>query len=194
MIQTPEITIPEKHPDVIAFRAEQARRQEFMNSLGAKQTELAGAQQRYAERMQSLRRSRLESEADELLSGASSVRLSPEDLKDIERLEHEIEVIELALQKQKSTLDLCQGRFNTAVSEANTSTYVRIEKRYYRAIQEAAEAGEEEFRFFEALQQAGVTPMFRPMRLNQIGIVSDTQSAAAFHAREVREFCPQAAA
>ena len=194
MIENVVIKIPEKHPDVIAFRAEQAKRQELMNNLGSKNTELAAAQQRYIERKQSLQRSRMQEEAEQLLAGVNA-RPIGEDVMVIERLQHDVEVIALALETQKPTLDVLQGRFDCAVCEANSLIYVRIERRIYRAVQEAAEAGEEEFRFFRALEDAGVhAPSLRPMRLNQIGLASDSQSRAAFHACEVREHCAEAAA
>ncbi len=70
----------------------------------------------------------------------------------IEKLEHEIAVLDLAISRQAQTVDKLRGRFTLQVCEANRARYVEIEKRIAKAVQELAAANEEEVRFIEELR------------------------------------------
>ena len=118
-----------------------------------------------------------------------------EDLKDIEVIEHRISVLDIAIYKQRIEVDKARGRFSLKVCEANRVRYVEIERRIAKAVQELASANESEMLFFRELQDAGCHSIpFRSMRVNAIGLPSDDQSLATFHARELREYCPEACA
>src|ERR1044072_4591141 len=89
--------------------------------------------------------------------------------------------------------DLVRSRFSVYLCEINHARYVQIERRIAKAVQELAQANEEEARFFEELRDAGASSIsFRSMRISQVGIASDHQSVAAFHRREVEAHCPEA--
>ena len=188
------IKVDEKDLEVRTLRAEESKLQTLLSDRAAEETKLARTTQIYLSR-KSNERARLEAEADELLRG-TAMKANPDDhLKDIEVIEHRISVLDIAIDKQRMELDKVRGRFSLKVCEANRARYIEIEKRIAKAVQELASANESEVLFFRELQDAGCNSIpFRPMRVGVIGLQSDDQSVAAFHARELREYCPEACA
>ncbi len=181
--------VDEKDPTVKALRAAEQRLNEVVAALPSKQKALDETTQRF---MAIRKSSSLELEADALLANAQSEpAIKPEDL---ERLQHEIDVLNVAIKRQRSVVEGLGGQVSVKRCEINHDRYVDIEKRIARAVQELAAANEEELDFFEELRAAGCSNItFRPMRIAAIGVASDPQSRASFHRREVEEFLPEAA-
>jgi hypothetical protein len=190
------IKIDEKDPCVIALRTGEGKLKELTAERATKESELSTATQKYMSARKSIQHSKLEAEADELLGGQ---RLEQTETLvqsiDLERLQHQIDVLSVAIDRQQQTVDMLRGKFSLAVCNANRSRYVEIERRIARAVRELAEANEDEARFIEELRDAGCSNVsFRPMRINEIGLASDSQSRANCHRRELQEFLPEAAA
>jgi hypothetical protein len=186
------ITINEQEPCVIALRHAESKLRELATSRAAKEEKLSIATQSYMRVAQSRSRAKLDAEADELLRGQLISDKTAVQPADLERLDHEIAVLDVAMDRQKEIVDMARGKFSQAVCHANRARYVEIEKRIARAVQELALANQAEVDFIDELRDAGATPIFRPMRVNQIGIASDPQSLAAFHRKEVEQFLPEA--
>jgi len=189
------IKTDDKHPDVIALRTEEEKSQALQGDRAKEEEKLGQLTQLYMSRKQSNKQALLEAEADRLLGGTGTLPSADNDLKDIEAIEHKIAVLDIAISKQKAEVDKVRSRFSVHLCQINRAQYVEIERRIAKAVQELAAANEEEIRFFQALLDAGCSSIsFRPMRINAIGIMADDQSVARFHEREVKEFCPEAAA
>jgi hypothetical protein len=110
----------------------------------------------------------------------------------VQQLEHDIEVLTVAVEKQKAIADVSQGAYSVALCDVNRKQYLEIEKRLMKAVNEMAEANEAEVEFFQKLIVAGCHSIsFRPMRNVPFGIASDPQGAASFHRREVEQFLPE---
>ena len=185
--------INERDPVLLALKAGEQKLDDVLQRLAVKQKELATATEKYLSRPKSLGRSKLESEADELLNGGQSKPSVNAD--DIEALQHDIEVAELAVEQQRQIVDGLRGQFSVKVCAANRDQYVEIEKRISRAVVELAAANEAEVLFINELRDAGCsTIIFRPMRVDQVGLISDPNSRASHHRRELEEFCPEAVA
>jgi hypothetical protein len=186
------IKIDEKNLRVVAKSEGERKLNDLRAQRGVKERELSEATSRYmAVRME--QRSTIEIEAAALISGESvKAGVTAEDLEKIER---EIQVFDAAIRQQTKLVDKLSGEFTVAISEANRQQYVAIEKRIAAAVAELAEANEAEVIFFRELQDAGCTSIpFRPMRMTSVGIMSDMQSSAAFHRKEVAQYCPEALA
>jgi len=189
------IKVDEKDPEVRALRAEESKLQTLLSDRAAEESELSRTTQIYLSRRKSNERARLEAEADELLRGTAMKANPDDDLKDIELIEHRISVLDIAIDKQRMELDKARSRFSLKVCEANRARYVEIEKRIAKALAELGSANESEVLFSRELQDAGCNSIpFRPMCVGVIGLPSDDQSVAAFHMRELREYCPEACA
>jgi hypothetical protein len=185
------IKIDEKDPRVIALRKEEKRLHELATRHGEKKAELDKAMAKYIAARQ-MGQSKLAIEVDEVLRGED---IGPKISRgDIERLEHENAVLSAAIKKQQHAVDVARGQFSLALCESVKARYVEIERRIAKAVQELAAANEAELKFIQELWDSGCSSVpFRPMRVSAIGVASDPQSRAAFHRKEVQEFCPEAA-
>jgi len=184
------IKVDEKNVHVVALRAGEGKLRDLIAKRQAKVEELSEATIRYHDP----RRLQIEIEAEALLKG-ESIKVGAA-AKDLEILQREIQVLDAAVSQQSQLVDnALRGKYSTVVCADNRSRYVEIEKRIARAVQELAAANESEVIFFRELQDVGCDSIaFRPMRINSVGLLSDNQSRAAFHAREVQEYCPEAMA
>ena len=98
-----------------------------------------------------------------------------------------------AISQQSHLVDALRGKYSVAICNENRAAYVAIEKRIARAGCELA--NEAETLFFRKLQDAGCTSIhFQPIRVSAVGFLSDGQSIASFHAKEVATYCPEALA
>jgi chromosome segregation ATPase len=191
------ITIDEKHPYVVARREGETKLNELRMQLRKEQGERDSKLETYLAQKSAERsneRSKLNSEADQLLSGSASTdQVSAQDIED---LNHRIAVLERAIEKQLDTVSNLRTKYSAFIceSKAQRDRYVEIEKRIARAVCELAEANAAEVAFFDELTAAGVSPYFRPMRVGVIGLPSDPNSLATFHRKEVKQFCPEALA
>jgi len=188
------IKVDEKNVHVVALRAGEGKLRDLIAKRQAKVEELSEATIRYNDNRRSQQRSVIELEAEALLKGEPiKAGAAAEDL---DKLQREIEVLNAAVSQQSHLVeDALRGKYSTVVHADNRNRYVEIEKRIARAVQELAAANEAEVLFFRELQDAGCNSIaFRPMRVGVIGLKSDDQSVAAFHARELREYCPEACA
>jgi hypothetical protein len=187
------IKVDDKDPTTLALRAGEMTLQELSGDSAEKEKDLAAATQRYMARRNLGARSSLEVEAEARLGiKQAHPQITAEDL---ENIEHEISVLEIAIERQRQIVNGLRGRFSLKICAANRDRYVAIEKRIARAVVDLASANEAEILFFNELQDAGCsTIVFRPMRIDQVGLISDPNSRASHHRREVNEFCPEAAA
>jgi DNA repair exonuclease SbcCD ATPase subunit len=183
------ITINEKDGRVIAFREAEEKLTELQRQRKAKRQELEDERSRRAE-ARTYQAEQLNREADSLLAGDDASDNLPPDLQQIA---HEIDVLEVAIKKQAQVVDAASGKFSRAIQDLNHARYLEIEKRIARAVQELAEANQQEISFFSELRQAGCSSIaFRPMAVKTVGVLADTQSVASFHLAEVKEFIPEA--
>jgi len=131
-------------------------------------------------------------EADALLDG----RKLEDNSSMIEKLNHEIEVVDLAIEKQQQAVSELRGKFSRYVCDhpANKATYLAIEKRIAAALAELAAANQAEQQFFDKLYEVGCSSVsFRRMALlKEIGVPSDPNSRASLHKREMEQFVPEA--
>jgi hypothetical protein len=189
------ITIDEKHSCVVASREGETKLNELRLQLRKEQGELAGKLQKYlAQKSSHDERSSLDNEVDQLLAGSASAdQVSAQDIED---LNHRIAVLERAIERQLDTVRNLRTRYSVFVceSKAQRDKYIEIEKRISRACAELAEANAAEVRFFDELNAAGVTPRFRPMRVSVVGLLTNPNSIASFHRKEVETYCPEAQA
>jgi hypothetical protein len=188
------IKINETHPDVVAYRASLKDLANARAILAKKKEALNDATQKYMAQ-KAAPRSRLDFEADQVLSGMghSVDWISPEKLESISR---EVEVMERVVQRQQDTAHNLRSRYSAAVCQQKDQQdrYIAIERRIASACAELAAANEAEVRFFDELHAIGVSPHFRPMRVGVIGLPSDPNSVATFHRKEVKQYCPEALA
>lgn len=185
------IKVDEKDPIVLALKEAEQLFRSLANDRARKNDRLMLSTQKYMGHGKSSERSRLESEANNLLYGKKGEPVI--DPEDIEQQQHEIDVLDVALEQQRVVVEQIRGQFSIKLSAANRRRYVEIETRIARAVQELAQANESEVLFFRELEVAGCSSItFRPMRLNAVGIASDSQSLAACHRREVETYLPEA--
>ena len=189
------IKTDEKHPCFIARHEGETKLNELRMQLRPVLSERDSKLQRFLTQKSAERsneRAKLDSEADQLLSGSASAdQVSAQDIED---LNHKIAVLERAIEKQLDTVNNLRMKWSVIVceSKAQRDRYVEIERRIARAVRELAEANAAEVAFFDELTAEGVTPRFRPMRVGVIGLPSDPNSVATFHRKEVKQFCPEA--
>ena len=185
-------SIDKNHPDAIVAREAEQKLAQLKKRLRLKENEFEAAHNEYARAMAKTSTERIGDAAALLLAGGELTTITRSDL---ERLRTEREVLTAAGAEQQRIVAIAQGRVSRALHETNRSEYIAIEKRIAAAVAELARANEAEARFFEDLKAAGCNSItFRPMGIKAVGLASDKQSPAAFHAREVREHCPEAAA
>ena len=184
------ITIDEKHPDAIAYRAAQKKMAALRATLVDKENELSEATERYLAR-KSNRVSAVERDASALLDlvPAASDDIGPDV---IEKLNYSIEVLNSAIERQGRIVNERAGQFSLLICNANRQRYLEIERRITDATTELARANEEEAKFFSELLNEGCRAItFRPMRIHSVGFLTDPYSGATLHLREVTEFLPE---
>jgi hypothetical protein len=182
------ITINEKHQCVVALHEAEVKLTELRVQLRKEQGARDRKLQMYLSQKSTERsseRSKLDSEADQLLSGSAIAnQVSAQELEDVN---HKIAVTERAIERQLATVSNLRTDYSIFVcqSKAQQDRYIAIERRIARACAELAEANAAEVAFFDEHHAVGVTPRYRPMRVSVIGLPSDPNSVAAFHRKEV---------
>jgi predicted nucleic acid-binding Zn-ribbon protein len=188
------ITIDEKHPDVIAYRAGLKDFNDAAATLAKKKEALNNATQRYMAQ-KTVPRSKIDREADEILSGMghSADWISAAKLEELSR---EIEVWETIIQRQRDTLSSLRARYSAAVCQQKDvqERYIAIQRDGVRACADVAAYNKAESQFFDELNAVGAVPCYWPMRVSVIGLPADPNSLASFHRREVERYCPEALA
>lgn len=185
------IPIDEKNADVAAFRQAEHKLADLRSELSKRQRELNDATDKYLAQ-QHANKSKLDVEAEGLLAIGETEQATPDE--SIRELAHDVSIYERAVQIQCDVVDKLRTSFSTTVCATVQARYIAIEKRIAHAVQELAKANEAEVQFFDELREAGASPGFRPMRVDAIGTLTDSQSRASFHRREVETYCPEAAA
>jgi hypothetical protein len=177
-----EIYINERHPDVLKLRDGEAKLKDLRSRRTVVEKQLSlGIEMRQSHATQ------LEAEAAMIINGANAASTP----RPIEELSREVQVLTLAIEKQQQIVEHLRRGFSRAVCNepANRAAYIAIEKRIAGAVQSLAEANEAEVELFTALHRVGCNSVsFRPMRIQAVGLASDSQSLAAFHKRECEEF------
>lgn len=182
-----KINVDEKNLHVIAFRQSELKLRELNRERSAKTRQLDEELERQR-RARSSRSAQIDAEAEQLLAGE---QLTEKASHDSQRLEHEIAVLDRALEKQSELIAELQARFSRAVQELNHEQYLKIEHRIAAAIKELSSANLEEQLFFDALLHAGCSAIsLRPMRVGFIGLPpeADPQGFCASWEREFAEF------
>jgi hypothetical protein len=178
-------------PELVALRAAERKYDALAADREREKAELDKATQRYLSNKKPSQQSKIEAEADELITGIA--KSADQSLKDLSEIDHKIAVLDVAVEKQREEVSRARSKYSVALCRANRRRYIEIERRIAQAVQALAEANEIEMRFLEGLCDAGCSTIpFRPMRMAAVGVSSDPQSRAALHRREVEEFCPDA--
>ena len=188
------ITTPEKHPDVIAYRASLRDLSNDGATLAKKKGVLNDATQKFMAQKAAPRPQR-DLEADKILSasGHSVDWITPERLEELAR---EVEVWERVVQRRRDTVNNLRTRYSAAICQQPDvqERYIKIQRDTAEACAKLAAANQSEVDFFDELHAIDVVPCFRPMRVTAVGLASDPNSIAAFHRREVKQYCPEALA
>lgn len=181
------IRVDEKHPLTLVLRRTEATLQDLQGKLVEKERALEDATAKYTAWQKRFREDGIAAEAENLLSGNAVPCIQT-----IEQLEHEIRVLNVAIEKQAKVVNSARGDLSVVICELNRDRYIEIEKRIFRAICDLAQANQAEQEFFEALRDAGCSSIsFQIMRLNQIGLPSDPLGQVSLHRREFEKFCPE---
>ena len=178
-------------PLTIELRASEKRHSELVGMRANLQRQLDNQLENLrALRTKDERIEQLDYEATLLRVGSAPERAV---VKRVDELQHEIEVIDRAIQQQTAIVNQVRGQFSIALCHVNEAEYVGIEKEIAKAVQALAAANEVEANFFDDLRDAGCSSIsFRPMRVSVIGTFRDENSLASRHEREMKEFCPKA--
>jgi hypothetical protein len=188
------IKIDEKHPTTIALRKAEAKLQEFGEKRQQKDMELQEKTAEFMRQQAALgNRSAIDLEAGLLLSeGGAAMKNAPVGAADIQRLEHEIQVLESASKEQQRIVDRARSDFSVVVCDAQRADYIRIQKDILAALEKLAQANDAERKFFSDLQAAGVSSIpFRTMQVREVGCTSDTQGKLSRHRQELQQFAPE---
>jgi hypothetical protein len=183
-----DVIVDESHPTAKALREGKKK----VSELGIRRADLEKQLEAEIEKRRRLlsgsREERLGEEADAILDNRNFA-----DSPSIEKLRHQIEVVDFAVQKQQEFVgNHLQAAFSKVVCDDPQNRQTYISKRIAAAIAELAAANEAEKEFFAKLYQVGCSTIpYRPMAVKEVGIASDTNSRAAAHLREVKEFCPE---
>jgi hypothetical protein len=181
------IKIDETNVVAVALREGERKLNDFIARRQRKDDELSEE----TERRLASQRSALKLEAEALLTG-EPVKTGATGA-DLEKLRREIEILNEAIAQQTRLVDGLRSKYSVVVCNGNRGSYIAIERRILRAVRELAAANEAEVLFFRELQDAGCTSIqFRPMRVSAVGLLSDDQSLAMFHRREVETYLPEA--
>ena len=130
------IKVDEKDPIVLALKEAEQLFRSLANDRARKYDGLMLSTQKYMGHRKSSERSRLESEANNLLYGKKGEPVI--DPEDIEQQQHEIDVLDVALEQQRVVVEQIRGQFSIKLSAANRRRYVEIETRIARAVRELA--------------------------------------------------------
>lgn len=190
------IKIDEKHPVTIALRKAEAMLQGLGEKRHQKDVELQEKTAEFMRQQAALgSRSAIDLEAGQLLraEGATAVETkTPVAASDIQRLEHEIQVLESASKEQQRIVDRARSDFSVMVCDAQRNAYIQIERDILAALEKLAEANQAERDFFNALTDAGVSVIpFRFMRVREVGLPNDPQGKLARHRQELQQFAPE---
>jgi len=190
------IRIDEKHPVTIELKKAEAKLQEFGERRHRKDLELQEKTAEFMRRQAALgSRSAIDLEAGQLLraEGATAVETkTPVSASDIQRLEHEIQVLESASKEQQRIVDRARSDFSVVVCDAQRADYIGIQKDILAALEKLAQANDAERKFFRDLQDAGVSSIpFRTMQVREVGCSSDTQGKLSRHRQELQQFAPE---
>jgi hypothetical protein len=178
------IKIDEKDERVIAFRSAESKLRELVRERSNKGRQLGEARQRLAESR--VHSEALDREAEALLAGST---VTEHSTPDTEKIAHELDVINAAIQKQETIVNLARGKFSRAVQEGNRALYLQVEQDIAQAVRKLAAANQAEVDFFEELRSAGCNSIvLRPMGVKSIGLPKDEQGFLAAFEREFREF------
>jgi hypothetical protein len=182
--------IDEKHTDVVTLKESEQKLNQLKKRLTEKERNLEELQGQYARETARSATERIAEQAASLLADGGIITITRDD---VERLHNECAVLKAAITTQAQAVSAARNRVSKLLHEANRPQYIEIEKRIARAVQELALANEQEAKFFSELKAAGCSSIaFRPMAVNAVGRLSDSQSVASFHQAEVREFLPEA--
>jgi hypothetical protein len=187
------IKIDEKNPVTIALRRAEAKLQSLGERRHQKDLELQEKTAEFMRQQAALgSRSAIDLEAGLLLNeGGAAVKI-PVGAADIERLEHEIQVLESASKEQQRIVDRARSEFSVVVCDAQRANYIRIQKDILAALERLAQANDVERKFFRDLQDAGVSSIpFRTMQVREVGCSSDTQGKLSRHRQELQQFAPE---
>lgn len=184
-------TVPENHPAMLAWKADEQKLVDLQQQRRTKELEVEQQTARYSEFVSKNGDERLKAEADALLAGQALMATTRDD---IARGNREIEILSAAIKAQTRIVESARAKAAQVLQNLNREYYLRVQKRIAAAIKELASANEEEIRFFGELHDAsgGASISFRPMRVTQVGTLSDPQGRYAFHMRELKQFVPEA--
>ena len=189
------IKIDERHSTTIALRKAEAKLQEFGEKRQQKDLELQEKTAEFTRQQAALgSRSAIDLEAGLLLSegGAAVKTNAPVGAADIQRLEHEIQVLESASKEQQRIVDRARSDFSVLVCDAQRADYIRIQKDILAALEKLAQANDAERKFFSDLQAVGISSIpFRTMQVREVGCISDTQGKLSRHRQELAQFAPE---
>ena len=190
--KTIPVFVDSTHPKSIALREAIRKISELGVELASKKQQRAAAIEEERKSIAGSREARLGPKADALLDG----RKLPDNPTNstIEKLDHEIEVIDFAIEKQQQVIADLRGEFSAVVCNhpQNRATYIQIQKRLAAAVAEVAAANEAEEEIFKKLYDAGCSSVkYRPMAIKEVGTLSDPYSRASSYFRELKEHLPE---
>jgi len=189
------IKIDEKNPVTITLRKGEAMLQGLGEKRHQKDVELQEKTAEFTRQQAAFRNhATVDYEAGLLLTeGVTAPETSaPVGAADIERLEHELAVLDSAVEKQKRILDHARSDFSVVVCDTQRNAYIQIERDILAALEKLAEANQAERDFFNALTDAGVSVIpFRFMRVREVGLPNDPQGKLSRHRQELQQFAPE---
>jgi hypothetical protein len=187
------IKVDEKHPATIALRKAETMLQSLGEKRHEKDLELQEKTAQFMRQAALGSRSAIDLEAGELLlaEGGAAVK-TPVGASDIQRLEHELNVLTTAVEKQQRIVDHERAEFSVIVCDSQRNAYIQIERDILAALEKLAQANQAERDFFNALKDAGVSSIpFRFMRVREVGLASDPQGKLSRHRQELAQFAPE---
>jgi len=146
--------IAETHPDMVAFKAASEKHEQLRQQLKKTEVKLDEAQAKYAREMARSAQERIDDQASALLANGHLEVITRDD---IERLQNECSAYKAAIKKQEEFINTARTKVSKLLHTANRDIYLRMEKRLARAVEELAEANEEEAMFFSELSDIGCT-------------------------------------
>lgn len=146
------IKIDEKNPVTNALRKAEAVLQGLGEKRQQKEAELQEQMVHFTRQQAALRNhTTIDYEAGLLLTeGVTAVETNaPVGAADMQRLEHELEVLTSAVEKQKKIVDHARSEFSVVVCDGQRNAYIQIERDILAALEKLAEANEAERDFFK---------------------------------------------
>jgi hypothetical protein len=175
---------------VINYRAALAELQELQNQLGTVSNDIDSKTQKLVSLRQRSQAERLQDEAQAMLS-SGFINESSGLIEELNHLEHRRQVIETAIEMQRQVVDRVKGPYSLSLNETQRARHSEIVSRIAKGVLELAHAFDDEIRLYDDLMQAGASPMFRPMRVNAVGSLSNQNSVATVFIRELKEYFPE---